>query len=602
MQNDCGVSAGAPANNFSIYQWQQKTAAERLHDDAVFLAQNAKTKLFRIKNFNTNFIERGDGGGGGNGGGGTSTLQLSKEVLAENDCEKSPMFFKVSGSVSYCPQLSGCCIFYNRGITSQQMSILYSVQCQQEIFDEAYKLYENTIPNYKNLFQMCFGMNIQHKLQLLGLDKDTILLKVKNETPSRRNKFLYNTALLQLQMMRFDFIISPNLTQYYIKQYLNNVPLCLDPPATTMLLPNNPTVEQSSSINANINQQTTPPPPPPPQTRIINAATLQLPTLDDYEDSDDEEGVGGGGVVVDDENNENDDDDYDEDDDDDDDEYESELSDTLYENNSYKEGGMRKQIPAVVVANVINDETIKPQQKDDRIVVEVPRRKIGRRPMSIVSSGTAASSAAHKRSLPSEISSVEIIPTQSETGVTVKFKRMTCEEYNDAQSTGITDNVGDLSLTDNAPQQPPPRYVFEEIMREDASSTGGGDDDETNILNEKCEETLSFLLSNMTQEASSSIFTERHYKVYNNQGLIVYDPRFLETLQNDDTEYIQEIFDDYSDLHENVRASVNEQNLTRGNMQNINRAIVESRHDEKDRLKQAIYLYLLNPSVKIRYD
>lgn len=193
------------------------TPMERIQDDAVFLAQNKKTKFFNVESFNTSFV--------------TSNKNRKRfkddsasSQLVSRDSETSVLHFKFNGTVSYCAQLSGCCIFYNNGVTSEQMKILYSRDCQLEIYEEACKLYNNTLPNYSknfdDFFQLTFSNRLREKFALLGLSEDTLLLKVKNEAPSQRNKFTYNIALLQLQMMRFEFSISPNITQYYIKQYL----------------------------------------------------------------------------------------------------------------------------------------------------------------------------------------------------------------------------------------------------------------------------------------------------------------------------------------------------------------------------------------------
>lgn len=608
-----------------------KTPLERMHEDAIFLSQNTKTNYFNIQSFNTSFLERKSKTRE------NSSLAISKETLLERNNEKSPLYFKISGCVAYCAQLNGCCIFYNRGITKEEMPILYSVQCQQEVFEEACKLYENSIPSYKFLFQLSFSTKLRNTFRLLGLSEDTLLLKVKNEAPSQRNKFMYNTAMLQLQMMRFDFIISPNITQYYVKQFLSAsfvqanhrqsaVSVCQKQDILTTLMPQDKdeykqpqdaTRKRKQKDTSNNNNEDT--------SNYVNAADFKInhkrkaagdreddESLADYEENSD---------------------DADDDDADEDEETDSSSVASSEFNDFNKEYDYDAAKRKIIVQNTSVEEkhTKQAQPLDEKAL-----RRIMKRPSSLVSSSdtVAGEKRCHvaAKSITSQESSVDFVmpSNKSETGVTEKFSKlmtenttMQCTTYARGtntnklkpkiniqkqistyapSSTGMTENVADLSLNDDG----------------SGGGDGGGDDDDNkdyrfndiattskaNINNEQiynttCREQFQNLIE-CIDKRRPSVFG-RNINMRNSDGYIVYNPRFLETLiEMDDIVDIQECFNDFIDLHRDVETYVRINGYFRGNRDSIAHILREVKLDELNRLKQAVFLYLLSDEVQLK--
>lgn len=583
----------------------QKTPIEKIQDDAIYIAEHMQTKLFKIQNFNTNIVDkqRSDKDY-------TSSLNISKEVLVEKNYENSLLFFKVSGSVSYCQMLGGCCIFYNRGINANQMNILYSLQCQQEIFERTYKLYENSIPNYMHLFELSFSQKLQPKFKLYGLPPDTIILKIKNDTPSRRKKFIYNAALLQLQMLRFDFIISPNLTQYYVKQYLNTPPPCYIQSQQTSSRQENIQEENNivcKSINNNCSLQNI--------RAAVEAPTLNLPPLEDYVDEiwsmGEEDNI----------------DDVDDDDaaaDDDDDNTNSEVA----EDDENDEQAVDK--PLVVVQNVIDTRMkAKPAEHNG------PKRNNARSLSSIDTTNTSSSRnylGGGSASIQSEVASVEIIKAKSETGVTEKFRKMQCTVADkltntSCKSSSATDqtknspcNSGNIDNSKISPnklgrpgksknssnksmnQAPPLSTGITDVFEDLCMETEDDADNPKYTFNDGHNE-LDDIVNDILKQKSKphSIFSNKQIFIFNDEKLKVYNRDFLQTLYpSNDLDYQQSVFDDFVDVQPYIKDYIAKLGYVRGNEASIMLAFMDVEQDEMNRLKQAVFIYLTSDLIQIR--
>lgn len=577
-------------------QLYQKTPEQQRQDDVIFLSQNSQTKYFNINNFTTNFLHNTKS---------KNTDALGTEALVQRDCEKSPLFFKLSGCVSYCPQLGGCCIFYNGGITEQQMEILYSVICQREIFDKVCKVYENSIPSFGQLFQLTFSTKLSEQFKLLGLSVDTLILKIRNETPSQRNKFIYNTAMLQLQMLRYDFIISPNLTQYYMKQFLGN-PLCVPPPPP-------PPQQQQNDLFIST-------PLPLPQENIINgtkSVDIESPSKciisTDYPQKTQN-------VYIDDNSEE-----YSEDDDDDDDDEEDEYE--------YDDDIVEKQ-PIIIKNTSLKNNGGSGDGGGNAIpkLYTLPTKKqVESLASSSSSSLTRFKRKNNKTQSISTLSSVEFIhPSvsgQSETGITEKFAKLKCKQqppstrqYDAASSTGITENVAELCLDTSGMDvetffnQQDNDYDGD-YLDDDYNETDGavgGYNGSSNIIESKVNDRsvaitkaeedafISQYFDDIDRKMADGTKSLRSYYTLDDEGRIVYKFDFLALYaHSDDYEFIQELFDSFSDLHADVEPYIRKMNYTRKNKAKITLALTDVKIDPTNRLKQAAFLYLISDLIKL---
>ena len=650
QQQQIATPAPQPLQSSSS-QISRPTPMEQMQNNAIFLAQNIKTKLFNIQSYTTNLLEQRLNE--------KTTLLQSKDILREQEYGQSPLFFKISGSVAYCPQLGGCCIFYNRGINNENIRILYSLQCQQEIFDEALKLYENTIPNYRYLFQMCFSRKLYDKFKLLGLSEDTILLKIKNEAPSQRNKFVYNVALLQLQMLRFDFIISPNLTQYYVKQYLNNeYPIGL-------LDQQKQQSQYNTSCNI-INQQeqictseviTTSPLPQPPSSSgqpvcsmlkvsaekskeyIINANDFSttkkqkkttrknLPadfTDDDYNDDDNEDA----------EDSDN-----------------SSGDESLSILEDYDEETMRPPPPLVLHNISMSEErdilplseTLAGLEKEKKLLdiddlgksgfsSQVLKRKL---PQSITSSETTTSlrdniGVRASKSIASQDSSVDIMlprnsrgplnqSQRSETGLTEKFANITCQSnagavgistsssssaslsgpsmlmtaQNKAMSmTGVTDPFCNLNLEDDFTFDDEYTFTQNIIQLPEEENNVTNNNISKNSSNIVTDNIITEMMNTALLNSESINLNSENCNLIKEQSGNRYNPLFINVLDNFDKNYLIELYNvAFSDINDDVKKIVGI--CDRSDNKILQNAKNAFNNNNENRLYQAIYLYVL---------
>lgn len=687
----------------------QKTQLEQWQDNAIFISQNNhnNVKLFNIQSFQTNMLSKSTAND-------SSLLEISRDTLVERECEKSPLFFKISGSVSYCQQLGGCCIFFHRGITAEQMRILYSVPCQQEIFDVAYKLYDNSIPSYKHLFQLYFSAKLRQRFRLLGLSEDTILLKVKNETPSQRNKFMYNSALLQLQMLRFDFIISPNLTPYYCKQFLTNnsclppasvpqsQPQYMPPPSSyiqtpTYIQPPEPVLSMSTT-GPKTTKTTTP-------RKQVTVQQMPAEEEEDEEELDEEE-----------EDSEKDDSD------------ESDESTS----NEYEENLIEPRPAIKVNTKSLSEELEMAAKMADKAPQGTKRRLPSPPASSLVSTATASTRdyIGRRRGDGDTKCSVEfVLPSnRSDTGITEKFAKIRCSSVKDKRirrgapsSTGLTANLDDLDLgaefdldeggaggdayieddylvtykSDSKSDEDGDQGIFaqrnlfeqyslqesvnedpgyqdsamrdlanqdstnedttirdsgdtvnQDIATRDSGDTANQDiatraldsqnttkndpttqdrstsdpniifnqaplysDDINDVLPSTstgrkgldCEETLQYLLSKMTEPVEKSIFDSKTIMVTDANNKTIFNPKYLALLQQESSiEELQDTFNYFEDIHDDVEPYIKAKGYIRERPERILRALLEVEQDETNRLKQAVYIYLLSNLIKLK--
>lgn len=550
----------------------QKTPEEQRQEDAIFLSQNAKTQLFHIQCFNGNFLENTTKPD-------DSVFNVSKEMLLQRECENSPLFFKISGCVSYCPQLDGCCIFYNAGVTQQQMDILYSLQCQQEVYEEACKLYDNSLPNYKHLFQFSFDKKLENQFNLLGLSQDTLLLKVKNG--GKRDRFMYNTALLQLQMMRFNFIISPKLTQVYMKTFLGTQPtLCIQKSnvPTNSENDNNDTTppgydtfcnaSKNNTTNNNENNNTT-----RENTKYISAESFNIEKEQDSEDSD--------------------------------------------EYSSSEESENSVDYTCVIKRPKITETTNYCQEKK---ILETQEKT-----HSLVSSDTASNrDCIGEKSITSTESSVNfILPSnsRSETGLTEGFGRMhTSSRHSD---TGLTEGIGRMH-TSSKHSDTGITGKFADMACESSKHSESGvtvNFERMTCSSPKPSETgltapfadLACALENNTKKDCVSLFEymddemqwdelfskQELFKENNGDNLgehVQYDSSYLITLT--DRKQISEIYNNFSDLHTSVREFIKNSEYVMGELTPMLQTARILTKDPKNRFKQAIFLYILLNNTK----
>lgn len=539
----------AMENNNIIQQFVvHKSQDERMKDDAIFLSQNVHTKLFNIQSFQTNLL-------GSNAGiKDDSAFNVSKQLLQNRECENSPFYFKVSGCVSYCQQLQGCCIFYNTGITKDQMNILYSLQCQQEVYEEACKLYKNTIPNYEHLLEFAFVSKLRHHFNMLGLSEDTLILRVKNATPSQRisEQFIQNSAQLQIQLMRVDFVISPNLTQVFMKTYLSKTPsLCLEN-----------TTETPSTAT-----------PPPPLT--VLQENIPLTSNDAAQETRQQfEYVDGDNFLDINEESESDDE-------------SSDSSEEVIFNKSIK---------------VQNINT--PKKKIDKGVENVVvyhRPPNNRKQSSLISEDTASSrDYIIDKSNASSASCVDIIrPSHSTTGVTERFSKLYAPSIGNQSHTGITEILSDLNIPPNN-EMSSHRGAIPKTFNRAPSSSGV-----TNVMHEmNIEDTdqiygfASDVIEKFPQYMEYNILTDVYLKDHDGNLIeidekSIYDYRYLQTLVEMDKAFVHQIYkDDFIYLDQEVDKYINYFGFIPNNS-DIQKAFNEVRSDQTSRLKQAVYVKLL---------
>lgn len=512
-----------------VYQLPQLTQVEEARNNAIFLSQNKNTKYFHITSFMKNFVYGKD----------YSNYTLSKESLNEQENEKSPLFFKLSGSVAFCSQVGGCCIFYNNAITEQQMKILYSLQCQSEIFDSVCKLYENSIPNYTKLFHLTFSSRLSSTFRLLGLSEDTLLLKIIHDAPSQRNKFMYNAALMQLQMLRFDFIISPNLTQYYVKQFLDES-LCNNTNINSDHL-SKQTIENNIQPQLNITDAHN-----TPQFKTVNASAFSINHKRKIKCVDEENKSDNCSESCDSSSNSSSSSDY-----------ESEEDEA---NKNILEQEKNQHSSTVVINKKPNTQTLYKRTK---------------RLSSIVSTEASSLQPSSKQTATS--SSVDFIigSNKSDTGLTSAFTKLMAPPIKANSTTGLTRNISDLDI-DSPELEYDERYTF------------------TPLQTPSVENVLSVI------EKKSVFDCKEIYKLDRN-GRKIYNPRYLKLHQYNQLDVnLQELFADYEDLHSQILAYVQTNQLDRFDPISIDIVYEDLLHDEMNRLKQAVYIYLISSLLEIR--
>lgn len=508
-----------------------RTAEERFRDDAIFLAQNKNIKLFNIIQYNTSFF--GESIKSHN----NMNLHLSMEKPGT-----SPLDFKCSGNVSYCQQLGGCCISYNCSLTNEQMRILYSEPCQQEVFKEAYKLLENTIPNYVNLFQLTFLPSRLYELRLLGLSVDVILLRVRKETPSQRNKFVYNAALLQLKMLNYNFVISPNLTQYYIKQFITTSPAIqqhnegIEPQQPQRQIEEQPqpsTDIQSDGIGVMTQKS----------KHTVNASEILCDNINRVSRSSSPSSSSSSSSSAE----------------------ESEIDEE--ENIENKKSQTNNSPMPIIVENLYEKSTF-------------PNSKKIVSPKSLKSLTDTVSTRDYiGASTNSELSSnVNIIRAgRSETGLTKDFSNMYKQSCSTIKSTtGITDILDQIGISSSSSHASSPQHN---------SNSSYGDEYELNK-----EHLKSLFTTNITKFGKEFILDKSNRRVYLVEFLLLLDT----------PEVANEIYQYYDDIDENyikeyINAKKQQFDVEDAVLDNV---ITEMNNNIFDRVKQAIYLYLLIHNLK----
>mgnify|MGYP004515111791 CR=1 FL=1 len=514
------------------------------------------------------------------------------------------------------------------------MKILYSINCQSEIYEQACKLFENSIPSYKHLFQYTFSIKDKEKFKLLGLSEDSLLLKIKNELPSRRNKFIYNSALLQLQMLRYDFVITPNLTQYYIKQFLcdiqaqqsvnnisnvnqtefmvntntNNIDNNINTNDTTGCLVNRQNIQNILTdannitplhVNAsdyNINNKKT--------KCLKNVSTLNKENGKQSESEDDNTSTS-------------------ESDDDDEDESVSAEDDDDCGGENYIE--------------VKNTEIeSKPDKINKPILMnKASLRNLKRKPSSLASTSNSESTTDKKSSINSDISSVEFklpvenrrsdipqklkkppnidtISVATSTGITNKFSKLKTDSASttgvteilkklhtsSSSSTGVTETFDDLCMEDIAP-------VKFDIYNEPASTSS-----KRSVTSHSIKSILTDY-SNIEEKypvykpADDKIEEKnenlKKYIIRDNEGYIYYNVDFLSQLVlKNDMVNLEEMFRNFEDVHMYIKDYVRQKGYKRKDIVKINLALGDMRRHPTNRLKQAVFLYLLSDLITIK--
>lgn len=581
--------------NPSIQHLLEKTPQERLQEDAILIAKNSNTKLLNIKSFQSSYFR--DKYTGHN----NTSLEISKEMLMEKNCESSPLFFKVTANVSFCSQFGGCCIFFNCGLTKEQMRILYSVNCQTEIYTEVKKLYENSIPNFDSLFEYSFSQKNATKFKLMGLSEDTILLKIKKEMPNKRNTFIYNSALLQLQMLRCDFLITPNLTEYYFKQFFNETPSSLIAPLNEMPTQNilnelchhqnssrktnTPTINNRNATEQNIHQENN-----YMQTDICN----ETPEFNDSED--DENSINSENASV------------------------------------YSSSDEDEDVCATTIPIHVKNSDIQPQILDKTDLINLPKHTLHKKSSSLISSITSNGQPKSIKSISSgTVSSIEFImnSNKSETGVTEQFSQLQCKNKKTSKlqsnkntssaqsSSGLTENVYELNLNENISintedetftnfkqsreEIDPINYaqsssgLTENILK--LNLTGKSNVDSESEIQDVC----SNILTNILERYDKNPVTIENFSAFylDNEKRKVYNVDFLELLIENNIDIPRQlIFDDYKDLHKDLNKYLHDNDYVRGNIESIKLSLTDIKCDRNNRLKQAAFLYILDNLLK----
>lgn len=593
-----------------LSQLLQKTPMERMQDDAVFLASAAASNnshLFNIKEFKTNFLP--------NSLSSDTPLSMSKELMVERENEKSPLFFKTSATFAYCSRVRGCCIFFNDGITEQQKKILYSVACQVEIFNKVFEIIKNALPNHNFIFSMFFDKKLGKTFNLLGLSEDTIVLRLKKETPSSRSQFIYNVAQMQLQMLKFDFLISPNITPYYVKQFLTDLslPVVQIPPQpgqtlNTADITNNNTAATLNSSSSGV-------------TPAITSNTLFI------------EGGGDGGDGGVDDGDEEMCERMNDDDDDEDEEIESMMSSDGDDDGDDELNPLDRE--PIMVENVKNYEPEKPFKLPDN----VKRTKPPKPPKSLASSSSGSSRAYYRNnSIADELGSVGVvIPPKSsrisESGITDIFSKLnTKSKQNVINDDGNEDEDDDDDDDDVSNIDNEDNYMFDEFIGETYKEEGvGGDDGNFDSFDEsmfklpaptvtfpppKTMASVSTMTSSTTDSLSaicSDIKKRENYTCnMNEEGRRVYTLRYLQTLLDTmkmgiheyakNVKNLQRIFDEYSDLHPYISAYVNSVGYERGKLESAIDALKQVENDPPNRLKQAVFIFLITNLLQLTTD
>ena len=216
------------------------------------------------------------------------STSLNKTIDQLSLHNKSIFDFKFYGSVKYIPIINGAVISYAGTVLPQQMQVLYSVECQTQIFKAALRSIEHSLPSATNLLSLHFA-NTQEskKLNFLGLPAETMILKVNKtlSTVANNNTLESSFGSLQLFSFQFLFYVQPNVTSKFITKFA--------PPniSTTAAA----TTDNNTTTNNDKTTEPSPPTPTPPETPlVINANDLivneaedvcKKENLPDYEDT-----------------------------------------------------------------------------------------------------------------------------------------------------------------------------------------------------------------------------------------------------------------------------------------------------------------------------
>lgn len=498
----------------------QKTPLERMQDDAIYIAHHqATTKLFNILQIKSNFIP--------------TPLSMSKEFIVDRESEKSPLFFKTSATFAYCSQARGCVIFFNQGITEQQRKILYSVACQVEIFNSVFELIKDALPNHDFIFNMCFDKNLGRVFQLMGLSEDTIVLRLKKETPSSRSQFLYNASMIQLQMLKFDFLISPNITPYYIKQFLTEIPQIL-------------------TVGGSVGGAEVEPPPQPPREPSRSPEPPQ--PEDEADDSP------------------------------------SEI-DSLASSEDESEPA-EPQVP-IVVENVQNFEPVikvnePPPNRQMKPPESLPSSSSASsrgyfKPKSVATELGEIGMIVHPKT------------TFSETGVTEKFSKLKCKSLKRTNSSSTLSGISDDEeyvfdeFLGEAYDEDEPIIPFTEPPTP-STSTSAQTTTQVDSLSAICSD-IRKNRKNITcylNEDGQRVYTLYYLQVWM-ECMITKIHQFPENLQS-----VQRMLNDYEDLHPEIPKYVEEMGYKRGEVDSAFKALHEVEQDPENRLKQAGFLFVIS--------
>lgn len=117
-----------------------------------------------------------------------------------------------------------------------------------------------------------------------------------------------------------------------------------------------------------------------------------------------------------------------------------------------------------------------------------------------------------------------------------------------------------------------------------------------NILDERCK----IFIHDMVKKRDTKPDQEVIYSVQYNKKR-KYNIKYLETLYDHRSdEELQEIFDTYEEYHSMVDQYLQEINYVREDDYSIRKALLDAKRDPDNRLKQAVYLYLLSKFISIK--